>query len=44
MRPLPIISMGDSDTIRVGNLAAVFGYPVWSRELHELGNHQPRRP
>ena len=35
--PLPIISMGDSDTIRVGNLAAVFGYPFGRESSMSLG-------
>lgn len=35
--PLPIISMGDSDNIRVGNLAAVFGYPFGRESSMSLG-------
>lgn len=34
---LPIISIGDSDAIRVGNLAVVFGYPFGRESSMSLG-------
>jgi serine protease Do len=35
--PLQIISIGDSDSIRVGNLAVVFGYPFGRESSMSLG-------
>jgi serine protease Do len=34
---LPILPLGDSDTIRVGNLAVVFGYPFGRESSMNLG-------
>jgi serine protease Do len=36
-RPLPILSLGDSDKIRIGDLAVVFGYPFGRESSMNLG-------
>jgi serine protease Do len=36
-RPLPILALGDSDQIRVGDLAVVFGYPFGRESSMNLG-------
>jgi serine protease Do len=36
-RPLPILSLGDSDKIHVGDLAMVFGYPFGRESSMNLG-------
>ena len=35
--PLPILSLGDSDKIRIGDLAVVFGYPFGRESSMNLG-------
>ena len=40
-RELPILSLGDSETIRVGDLAFVFGYPIASRRVTTSSRPMP---
>src|SRR5262249_59752733 len=36
-RALPVLTLGDSDSIRVGELAVVFGYPFGRESSMSLG-------